>query len=113
MHHVLRPGSDPGFAVTDVLGGIPRCVLVLESAVRRVLTDFWDDSSRRKALDLVRTITPGCRSCGFRESSGILRSMTTLLSLSQAATVGIQLSIAERLLELIDLLKGQSTKLRN
>jgi hypothetical protein len=39
--------------------------------------------------------------------------MTTLLSLSQAATVGIQLSIAERLLELIDLLKGQSTKLRN
>lgn len=113
MSHILRPPSESAFSFADAIGGVPRCLLVLESAIRKVLSDFWEERARRRALDLVASLLSGCAECGFRESSGLLRSMTSLLSLSHESTAGIQLSLAERLLDLVGLLKDRARVPRN
>lgn len=113
MTHVLRPPSEPAFSFADAVGGVPRCVLVLESAVRRALGNFWEDKARCRARDQAVTLLAGCRDCGFRESSGLLRSMVAILSMSTESTAGIQLAVAERLLDLVNLLKEQVRVSRN
>ncbi len=113
MSHILRPPSESPFSFADAVGGVPRCLLVLESALRKVLSDFWEERARRRALDLVGSLLGGCRECGFRESSGLLRSMNSLLSLPLESTAGIQLSLAERLLDLVGLMKDKARVSRN
>jgi hypothetical protein len=113
MSHILRPPSDSAFSFTDAVGGVPRCLLVLDSAVRKVLTDFWEDGARTRARNLACSLLTGCRDCGFRESSGLLRSMVSLLSISADSTAGIQMSLAEKLLDLLGLLKERSRISRN
>ena len=113
MSHILRPPSDSAFSFSDAIGGVPRCLLVLDSAVRKVLTDFWEDAARTRALNLASSLLTGCRECGFRESSGLLRSMISLLSMPTDSTAGIQMSLAERLLDLVGLLKERSRVSRN
>jgi hypothetical protein len=113
MSHILRPLSDSSFSFPDAIGGVPRCLLVLDSAVRKVLTDFWEDGARTRARDLAASLLTGCRECGFRESSGLLRSLLALLSMSVDSTAGIQMSLAERLLDLVGLLKERARVSRN
>ncbi len=113
MGHILRPPSESAFSFADAIGGVPRCLLVLESAVRKVLSNFWEDRARRGALDLAAKLLSGCPDCGFRESSGLLRSLHSLLSMPVESTAGIQLSLAERLLDLVGLLKDQARLSRN
>jgi hypothetical protein len=108
MTHILRPPSESVFSVADALMGIPRCILVLESSIREVLSNFWDESLRIKAHGFARSMSDGCKVCGFRESSGILRSIESLLALSYDDACAIRLSLAERLLDLLRLLKTQA-----
>lgn len=112
MEHLIRPPSESSFQVADALANLPRCIQALESAVREVLIHFWDESFRIRAHDLARAMSEGCKVCGFKESSGLLRSVESLLALSYEETRGIQRSLAERLFELISLLKEQSQKAR-
>jgi hypothetical protein len=108
MSHILRPPSESVFPVADALMGVPRCILVLEVAVREVLSNFWDEPFRVKAHRFARSMSEGCKVCGFRESSGILRSIESLLALPYEDACEIRMSLAERLLDLVRLLKDQA-----
>src|SRR5262249_39626442 len=112
MEHLLRPPSESPFPAPDAVLNFPRCLQVLETAVRDVLIHFWEDSYRREALGQARALAGGCKVCGFRESSGLVRSLESLLSLTLAEVSGIQRSVGERLLDVLVLLREQALKSR-
>jgi hypothetical protein len=106
MEHVIRPSSESLLPTADALLGIPHCIRALESAVREALIHLWAEPFRRQAYALARSVSGGCEVCGFKESSGLLRSLESLLSLED--TSGIQRSVGERILEILALLKDQA-----
>jgi len=108
MSHVLRPASAEVFAIADARAGIPRCIMLLEGAVLNVLYDFHSEARRAKARDLVHSLSSGCRKCGFRESSGVLRKIDALLRVPPDSTPALQRSLADKLVELLGLLKAQA-----
>jgi hypothetical protein len=112
MEHLLRPPSDSLFPAADALLNFPRCLQVLETAVRDVVIHFWEDPYRRRAHDLAQALAGGCRVCGFRESSGLVRSLESLLALTVDEVRGIQRSVADRMMETLALLREQALKSR-
>src|SRR5579872_6774583 len=108
MSHVLRPSSAALFAISDERAGIPRCIMLLEGAVLNVLYDFHSEARRAKARDLVQSLSSGCRKCGFRESSGVLRKIDALLRVPPESTPALQRSLADKLVELLGMLKAQA-----
>jgi hypothetical protein len=112
LDHVIRPPSEYIVPTADAALGVPRCIHALESAVREALVRFWDEPYRRRAHALARALSGGCKVCGFQESSGLLRSLESLLSLTADDTNGILRSVAERVLEILALLKDQVSRTR-
>ena len=112
MDHLIRPPSESTFRIADALSNFPRCIQALEAAIRDLLSNFWYEPLRKRAHELARAMSEGCKVCGFKESSGVLRSMESLLALPAEDTGGIQLSLTERLFELIGMLKDQARKAR-
>jgi len=110
MSHLLRPPSDKTYSLADLLDRVPRCLLLVEQAVMDLLSDFADEETRLRARDMVQSLFHGCAVCGFRESSDVLRAMDSLLSLPLDTVAGIQLSVAERLVDLVGVLKAQAGK---
>jgi hypothetical protein len=110
MDHVLRPPSESAFPAADALTSFPRCIDVLEVAVRDVLIHFWEEPFRRKAHEIVQSLSKGCDRCGFKESSGLLKSLEALLALSVEDIHQIRKSVGERILDVIALLKEQALK---
>jgi hypothetical protein len=108
MSHVLRPSSAALFAISDARAGIPRCIMLLEGAILNVLYDFHSEARRAKARDLVQSLSSGCRRCGFRESSGVLRKIDALLRVSPDTTPAFQRSLGDKLIELLGMLKAQA-----
>src|SRR5579862_2225591 len=108
MSHVLRPTSEEVFTIADARAGIPRCIMLLEGAVLNVLYDFHSEARRAKARDLVQSLTSGCRRCGFRESSGVLRKIDALLRVPPDTTPAFQRSLADKLVELLGALKAEA-----
>ncbi|HLY72634.1 MAG TPA: hypothetical protein VKU80_00830 [Planctomycetota bacterium] len=108
MSHVLRPRSEELFTIADARAGIPRCIMLLEGAVLNVLYDFHSEARRAKARDMVQSLSTGCRKCGFRESSGVLRKIDALLRVPPEATPAFQRSLADKLVELLGMLKAQA-----
>ncbi|HVR87621.1 MAG TPA: hypothetical protein VMU54_25060 [Planctomycetota bacterium] len=107
MAHLIRPPAEPAVAAANSRLNFQRCIRTLEFAVGDLLINFWHEPLRQRAGILVQKMSEGCKACGVQESSGLLRSLQALLSLSAEDTRGIQRSVAERLLELIGLLKEQ------
>jgi len=112
MSHILQPPSEKTFSIADALAGIPRCVLLVESAVAALIDAPQDDALRDKARDLVRTLSTGCPECGFKESSKTLRKLTSLLAVSPTGSAALRQSVAERLLEQVGMLKTHAQKQR-
>jgi hypothetical protein len=112
MSHILRPASEKTFSLADALAGIPRCVLLLESAINDVIDDPSDEKFRAKARDLVRSLSSGCPECGFKEPASMLRKLTSLLAVPPAANPALQRSLGDRLLEQIALLKAHAQERR-
>jgi len=112
MTHLIRPPSESTFPAADALLNFPRCIETLELAVRDLLINFWHEPLRERAWSLAQEMSDGCKVCGLRESSVLLRSLQSLLSLTAEDTQGIHRSIAERLLELIGILKEQARRLQ-
>ncbi len=107
MSHILRPASEKTFNIADALAGIPRCIMILETAVVDVCADPRDPQPRQKARDLVRSLSStGCPECGFRESSNILRTLEATLAFPPGGSPELQTSVAERLLDLVVRLKA-------
>jgi len=84
---------------------LPCCLDPLEAAVHDLLVNFWHEPLRARAYGLARELSAGCPVCGFKESSPLLRSLQSMLSLTAEDTRGIQSFMAERLRELVGLLK--------
>lgn len=112
MEHLLRPPSESLFPTADALLNFPRCLQVLETAVHDVLRHLWNEADRKRAHGLVQSLSEGCKVCGFRESSGLIRSLDSLLALGAEDVRGIQRSVAERMLEILALLREQALKSR-
>ena len=108
MSHVLRPSSAALFAISDDRAGIPRCIMLLEGAILNVLYDFHSEARRAKARDLVQSLSTGCRKCGFRESSGVLRKIDALLRVPPETTPAFQRSLADKLIEHLGMLKAEA-----
>jgi hypothetical protein len=113
MEHLLRPPSDSLFPAADALLNFPRCLQVLETAVRDVVIHFWEEPFRRRAHHLAQALSGGCRVCGFRESAGLVRSLESLLALTVDEVRGIQRSVADRMMEALALLREQALKPRS
>ncbi len=105
MSHILRPASEKTFNIADALAGIPRCIMILETAVVDVCADPRDAGRRARARELVRSLSGGCAECGFRESSNILRTLEATLQFPPGGSPELQTSVAERLLDLVGRLK--------
>src|SRR5262245_48038331 len=112
MEHLLRPPSDAVLPAADALLEFPRCLQVLEAAVADLLGHAWEDPYRTKALELVKSLISGCKVCGFRESSGLLRSLDSLLCLSADDVGAIRQAVADRMREILALLRQQALSSR-
>ncbi|HZE96354.1 MAG TPA: hypothetical protein VE981_04975 [Planctomycetota bacterium] len=108
MGHVLRPASEEMFTISDARDGIPRCIILLEAAVLNVLYDPANDARRTKARELVQSLSTGCRECGFRESSGVLRKIDALLRVPPDTTPALKRSLTDKMIEHLGLLKGEA-----
>ena len=113
MSHILRPPSEKSFSIADALAGIPRCVLLVESAILSLLDHPRDEMLRRKANDLVRSLSAGCPECGFKEPAPILRKLIALLAVPPGGSAALQRSVADRLIEQIGLLKTHAQQSRS
>ena len=108
MSHLLRPPSEKTFKIADALAGIPRCILILESAILDVLNDYHSESLRHAARDMSRTLSAGCEQCGFKGSDATLRKIEALLRVPPKAAPELQRQIADKLIELVGMLKAQA-----
>ena len=108
MAHILRPASEKTFSIADALAGIPRCVLLVESALQTVIDDPGDEDARSKARELIRSLSSGCRECGFREPASMLKKLISLLSVPPAESEALRRSYAERVMEQVALLKAHA-----
>ncbi|HLY76192.1 MAG TPA: hypothetical protein VKU80_18980 [Planctomycetota bacterium] len=110
MTHLIRPPGEPSLSGAEVHRDFPGSIRTLEEAVRGLLINFWHGPLRERARSIAREMSEACRVSGYKESAVLLRSIQALLSLSAEDTRGIQCSIAERLLELVGLLKEQAAE---
>src|SRR5579864_9662524 len=108
MSHIIRPPSEKTFNIADALPGIPRCILTLEAAVVELSHDFGNDVQRSQVRGLARSLSAGCPECGFKESSNTLRTIESLVALKPDAATGLHRSLADRLQELVAILKAQA-----
>jgi hypothetical protein len=113
MDHLLRPPSESRFPTADAILNFPRCLRVLETAVRDVLAHLWDETYRTRAHGLAQSLSGGCKVCGFRESSGLVRSLESLLALRVDEIRGIQRSVADRMFDILSLLREQALTRRS
>lgn len=104
------PGLPVGAALSasEFLSNLPRCVRLLETAVREVQAQFWLEAPRRRALEITEALSDGCKVCGFKETSGILRSLQGLLSLSYGDAAAIRTPLQEKLAELLAMLRDHA-----
>ncbi len=110
MSHLLRPPSEKTFNLADALAGIPRCILILESAVLDVLNDFHSESQRHTAREMTRALSAGCNECGFHASHATLRKIEALLRVPPKSVPELQRQIADKLIELVGMLKAQAQR---
>lgn len=108
MSHILRPASEKTFSIADALAGIPRCVMLVETAVLNLIAEPGNEKLRLKARDLVRSLSAGCPECGFKEPASMLRKLTSLLAIPPGGSAPLQRSIADRLVEQVGLLKAHA-----
>jgi len=108
MSHILRPPSEKTFKIADALAGIPRCLLLLESALNDLISDPRDEAFRAKVVVQLRSLASGCKECGFRESSNLLRTLEATLPFLPGNSPGHNRSVADRLMELLAMLKAQA-----
>jgi hypothetical protein len=94
--------TEPSTAFTTAY---PRCALMLEGAIRETVDHEWDDYSRRRALGIAQAMLDGCKVCGFRESTGILRSVTALLMLPVDEALGVLPALREKFQDLLGMLR--------
>jgi len=106
LSHVLRPASEKTFSLADALAGIPRCILLVESAVLAFVDDPGSEPLRTRARELVRALASGCPDCGFQEPPSILRRLTFLLAVPPSGSPALLRSMADRLIEQVGLLKA-------
>ncbi len=97
------------FAV-ERLANFTQRIQLLNAAVRNALLDFWNETWRRRALDIARSLSTGSPTAGCKETSRLLRSLTALLSLPYGDACAIRAPLEEKLSELLDLLNEQSRK---
>jgi hypothetical protein len=112
MAHILRPASEKTFSIADALAGIPRCVMLVESALESVLDDPRNENARAKARDLVRSLSSGCPECGFKEPASMLKKLISLLMVPPAESDALRRSYADRLMEQVALLKAHAQERR-
>jgi len=108
MRHLLRPPSEKTFKLADALAGIPRCLLIFEAALQDLIHDPQDELRRNSAREMVRTLSAGCEQCGFHGSHSRLRKIEALLRVPPKAAPELQKSIADKLMELVGLLKAEA-----
>src|SRR5437016_2298791 len=99
------PGIRKSDAPADFFSTYPRCVLMLERSIQETLTLEWEDYSRRRALDMAQALLDGCRVCGYREGTGILRSVIGLLHLQAAEALSVLPALGEKFEDLLGLLR--------
>jgi hypothetical protein len=113
MSHILRPPSEKTFSLADALAGVPRCVLLVESAFLAVVDAPDDEKLRQKALGLLQSLSQGCPECGFREPVTVLRKLTSLLAVRGRSSAALQRSAADRMIEQIGVLKAHAQQARS
>jgi hypothetical protein len=84
---------------------VPRCVRRVEEGVLDLICDFRDADARGRARDRVRSLYDGCPECGFRESLDVLRTLEALLTVPPHVVPGGLLGMADRLIDLVGLMK--------
>lgn len=108
MSHLLRPPSEKTFSLADALAGVPRCILILEAGILEVLHDFHSETVRAAARELTQTLSAGCKECGFHGSHSTLKKIEALLRVPPDAAPELQKQIADKLMELVGMLKAQA-----
>lgn len=108
MAELPRDPAESDRSLSEFLSNLPRCVRLLENALRELQDDFWEEGARKRASDIAEALLDGCKVCGFRETTGILRSIHSLLGLKYGDACAIRMPLLEKLSELVGLLKEQA-----
>jgi len=85
-----------------------QCLVMLEGAVGECLDHPGDEYSRRRALGMARAVLDGCKVCGYREDSGILCTVASLLQRPPDAGASAVADLRERFRGLFRFLKAQA-----
>lgn len=98
--------EDSSTALPEELAAFNQRVQRLRVSIRYLLVDFWDESRRQRALDLVQSLR-AVESMRAKGVSRIVQSLTALLSLSSRDAGAIRGLLEEKCFELLDLLQDQ------
>ncbi len=85
-----------------------QCLVMLDGAVGEWLDHADDEYSRVRALGMTRAILDGCKVCGYREDSGILVTVASLLERRPDAGASAVADLRERFRGLFRFLKAQA-----
>lgn len=86
----------------------PRCLAMIEDAVRDSLDHPDDDECRRRAHEAALAMLEGCKVCGYREDTGLLESVADLLGRPLEAAASTVPDLRERFKGLFGVLKSRS-----
>jgi hypothetical protein len=81
---------------------------MLDHAVGEWLDHPGDEYSRMRALGMAQAVLEGCKVCGYREDSGILVTVASLLDRPPDAAASAVADLRERFRGLLRFLKAQA-----
>ena len=77
----------------------------LESAVHQVISTGWDESTRKYACEVSTALRDASKAAGWKETTGILHALTSLLALRLGEILSIREAVRDKMLELLELLR--------
>ena len=77
----------------------------LESAVHQVISTGWDESTRKYACEVSTALRDASKAAGWKETTGILHALTSLLALPLGEILSIREAVRDKMLELLELLR--------
>lgn len=105
----MRRASQDSGIPTDFASSYTSAVSALKDSVHELLTNGWEEPCRKRAHRFASAFAQAARDEGWKEVAGILGAIASLLALPLEEVVAIRKELGDKLIELLELLRDQSS----
>lgn len=93
----------------DFVFSFPSAAAALENSVQELLSTGWEEPHRKRAHEFAAAFAQAARDAGWKEIAGILGAIASLLALPLREVLAIRDELRSKLIELLELLRHQSS----